>query len=82
MLIPMIKTLPRVLAFPTPNPELYFCVDESTTRKKFLAELLASESEGKYELGWCVKAIESVEEDLDRAKTWLNNNAPRKNHVL
>lgn len=78
----MIKSLPRELALPNPNPELYFCVDESTTRKKFLAELLESESEGKYELGWCVKAIESVEqEDLDSAKGWLDRNAPRtKNH--
>lgn len=78
----MIKSLPRELALPSPNPELYFCVDESTTRKKFLAELLESESEGKYELGWCVKAIESVEqEDLDSAKGWLDRNAPRtRNH--
>lgn len=78
----MIKSLPRELALSNPNPELYFCVDEATTRKKFLAELLASESEGKYELGWCVKAIESEQEDLDRAKTWLDNHAPRKNHAL
>ncbi|CAO3637227.1 unnamed protein product [Mucor hiemalis] len=82
LLIPMIKSLPRELALSNPNPELYFCVDEATTRKKFLAELLASESEGKYELGWCVRAIESEQEDLDRAKTWLDNHAPRKNHAL
>lgn len=72
----MIKSLPRELALPNPNPQLYFCVDETTTRKKFLAELLASESNGKYDLGWCVKAIENEQEDLDRAKSWLDSNAP------
>ncbi|KAG2214422.1 hypothetical protein INT47_000978 [Mucor saturninus] len=76
LLIPMIKSLPRQLALPNPSPQLYFCVDETTTRKKFLAELLASESNGKYDLGWCVKAIENEQEDLDRAKNWLNINAP------
>ncbi|KAI9363587.1 hypothetical protein BD770DRAFT_195032 [Pilaira anomala] len=78
LLIPMIKGLPRELASSNPNPELYLCVDETTTRKKFLAELLESESEGKYELGWCIKAIETENEDLDRAKSWLNQNAPTK----
>lgn len=72
----MIKNLPRQLALPNPSPQLYFCVDETITRKKFLAELLASESNGKYDLGWCVKAIEIEQEDLDRAKIWLNSNAP------
>lgn len=81
----MIKGLPRELASSNPNPELYLCVDETTTRKKFLAELLESESEGKYELGWCIKAIETENEDLDRAKSWLNQNAPtttRKTHFI
>lgn len=76
----MIKSLPRQLALPNPAPQLYFCVDETTTRKKFLAEILASESAGKYDLGWCVKAIE-IEEDLDRAKTWLDSNAPYTQHM-
>jgi hypothetical protein len=76
----MIKSLPRELALPNPNPQLYFCVDEATTRKKFLAEMLCSSLEDKYELGWCVRAIENEQEDLDRAESWLDRNAPRKNY--
>jgi hypothetical protein len=79
MLIPLIKNLPKELVKSDPQPELYFCVDESTTRKKFLAEILCDMVEHKFELGWCVKALESEQEDLDRAQTWLDRNAPRKN---
>lgn len=75
----MIKSLPKELNSVNPNPELYFCVDESVTRKKFLAELLVNQSDGKYELGWCVVAIENSQEDLDKAQLWLDRNAPRKN---
>lgn len=75
----MIKSLPKELNSFNPNPELYFCVDESVTRKKFLAELLVNQSDDKYELGWCVVAIENSQEDLDKAKLWLDRNAPRKN---
>jgi hypothetical protein len=82
LLIPMIKNLPRELNKPNPNPELYFCVDESISQKKFLADVLYNEAEDKYELGWCVKAVESEQGDLDRAKIWLDRNAPRKNHLL
>jgi hypothetical protein len=78
----MIKNLPRELNKPNPNPELYFCVDESISQKKFLADVLYNEAEDKYELGWCVKAVESEQGDLDRAKIWLDRNAPRKNHLL
>ncbi|RCH97761.1 hypothetical protein CU098_001330, partial [Rhizopus stolonifer] len=77
LLIPMIKPLPRELSLPQPNPELHLCVDETTTRKKFLAEFLM-ETTQHYELGWCVKAIEAEQEDLDRAQAWLDRNAPRK----
>lgn len=80
LLIPMIKSLPRELALPNPDPHLYFCVDEATTRKKFLAEMLCDSLNSKYELGWCVIAIENEQEDLDRAKSWLDRNAPRKNY--
>ncbi|KAK4510543.1 Tlg2-vesicle protein [Mucor velutinosus] len=79
LLIPMIKHLPKELASYNPNPELYFCVDESVTRKKALAESLASQFGGKYDLGWCVVAIESSQEDPDKARLWLDRNAPRKN---
>lgn len=76
MLIPMIKGLPRELSLPNPNPELYFCVDESTTKKRFLGEVVLNETGGKYELGWCVKAIEEEALDIDRAIAWLERNAP------
>ncbi|KAG1469755.1 hypothetical protein G6F56_003074 [Rhizopus delemar] len=78
LLIPLIKNLPQELNKANPDPQLYFCVDESISRKRLLAEVLQGE---KYELGWCVKAIENEQEDLDRAKAWLDRNAPRKNYV-
>ncbi|KAI8647502.1 ubiquitin fusion degradation protein UFD1-domain-containing protein [Parasitella parasitica] len=79
VLIPMIKNLPKELSSLNPNPELYFCVDESVTRKMFLAELLVNQVDGKYDLGWCVVALENNHEDLDKAQQWLDGNAPRKN---
>lgn len=44
-----------------------------------MAELLVNQSDGKYDLGWCVVAIENSQEDLDAAQLWLDRNAPRKN---
>ncbi|KAL0083963.1 hypothetical protein F4703DRAFT_1606168 [Phycomyces blakesleeanus] len=76
-LIPMIQPLQRQLASGI-TPTLYLCVDEATTRKKFLAEMLAESTADKYDLGWCVKALETEQEDLEKARHWLDTNAPYK----
>ncbi|RUP45744.1 ubiquitin fusion degradation protein UFD1-domain-containing protein [Jimgerdemannia flammicorona] len=76
-LIPLITSLRQALASGS-RPELYLCVDEATTRRRFLAEVLEQDLAGKYAIEWCVKGLEAEREDLDRAKTWVEGNAPRK----
>jgi hypothetical protein len=80
----MIKPLGRQLLLPNPEPDLYLCVDETTTRKKFLAQMLEENTQGKYDLEWCVKALEQENEDLNQSQTWLGRNAPskRKNPIV
>ncbi|KAI8067783.1 ubiquitin fusion degradation protein UFD1-domain-containing protein [Gongronella butleri] len=73
-LLPMIKKLRVQLAMPKPKPELDLCVDEKTTRVRFLANTLQTGSQ--YGVDWCIKALEAENEDLERAQTWLKNNAP------
>ncbi|CAO3589789.1 unnamed protein product [Absidia cylindrospora] len=77
-LIPIIKKLTVQLAMPTPRPVLNLCVGAKVTRIRFLAETLFTSSDGAYGLDWCIKALESEEEDLDRSKSWLDRNAPQK----
>ena len=76
----MIQSLQRQMKLPHPNPELYLCVDESMTRKRFLAETLEEGTTKAYSIAWCAKALDSEDEDLDRARSWLDKNAP-KQHV-
>lgn len=65
---------------PTPKPVLNLCVDQKVTRLRFLAEVLM-ENNTAYHLDWCIKALESEQEDLDRAKNWLEMNAPKRKLV-
>jgi len=58
--------------------KLWLCVDESTTRKKVLAELLFEDMKGKYAMAWCIKALEAERTDLEAAVQWLNLQAPRE----
>ncbi|KAI8143773.1 ubiquitin fusion degradation protein UFD1-domain-containing protein [Fennellomyces sp. T-0311] len=77
-LIPMIQSLQRQMNLPDPNPELYLCVDEMVTRKRFLAEMLEEGTTKKYSIAWCAKALDSEDEDLERAQHWLDANAPKQ----
>ncbi|CAO3646328.1 unnamed protein product [Cunninghamella echinulata] len=79
-LIPIIQKLTIQLQLTSPKPVLNLCVDQKVTRLKFLAETLMEEN-ASYHLDWCVKALESEQEDLDRAKNWLQMNAPRRKLV-
>ncbi|KAI8391224.1 ubiquitin fusion degradation protein UFD1-domain-containing protein [Radiomyces spectabilis] len=77
MLIPMIQSLQRELTSVHPKPELYFCVDEATSRKHFLADILVDNNANRFGIDWCIKALETENEDLDLAQRWLEANAPR-----
>lgn len=55
---------------------MYFCVDEASQKRRKLADMLASE--GIFDLAWCVAACEAESGDLDAARQWLANWAPKK----
>jgi hypothetical protein len=57
-----------------------FCVDEASQSRRSVAEMISGE--GEYQLGWCVKALEEEKGDLDRAREWLKNRAPKVNEVI
>lgn len=75
------ELLPLVSSLNQPGKHsYYFCVDEQTTRRRFLAEMLDSAAEEvPYNNGmeWRIKAIEESREDLNAAKRWLEREAPR-----
>lgn len=58
---------------------LTFCVDEAAQARKAMAEMVAAE--GEYELAWSVKALEEQHNDLGKARSWLNDRAPRIREV-
>ncbi|KAG0348758.1 hypothetical protein BG004_004225 [Podila humilis] len=51
----------------TETGKLWLCVDEGTTRKKVLAQVLFEDMQGQYALEWCVKALENERTDLEAA---------------
>ncbi|EER28318.1 hypothetical protein CPC735_061910 [Coccidioides posadasii C735 delta SOWgp] len=78
----LVKPLINAVSIPVGGQDLentsplYFCSDENNQTRRKLAELLASEA--GYELGWGVAAIQEAGGDIDRAKDWLKNWAPKK----
>lgn len=80
--LPLVKPFVDASTAVTDSP-LHFCTDEGGQRKKEKAKMLAAEYEqqmGKmgYDLVWCVGALEAEGGDLEKARTWLSNWAPRK----
>ncbi|KAK9764797.1 hypothetical protein K7432_007414 [Basidiobolus ranarum] len=60
--------------------QFYFCVDETTSRRRFLLDILLDSPEGKtYRAEYIVKALQVSGEDLDAAKQWLQEHAPHAN---
>ena len=55
---------------------MYFCVDEASQTRRKLAEMMTSE--GGYEFEWCIAALEAESGELDGARQWLQNWAPKK----
>lgn len=68
----------------TPNTApFFFCTDQTGQQRRTMAEMLAAEggvtSGGKkYDLAWCVAAVEATGGNLDKAKEWLDNWAPSR----
>ena len=54
---------------------LYLCTDETSQRKRVLAEMVAAE--GTYDIKWSVAALDGNAGDLDKARDWLANWAPK-----
>ncbi|KAL3424191.1 ubiquitin fusion degradation protein [Phlyctema vagabunda] len=55
---------------------MYFCVDDTSQKRRNLAEMLAGER--VYDLEWCVAAFEAEGGNLDSARQWLHNWAPKR----
>jgi hypothetical protein len=72
--VPLVK--PFVDAMWDLGSEMYFCTDDGSQKRRKLAEMLAGEAQ--YELEWCVAAAEAEGGNLDAARKWLNNWAPKR----
>lgn len=72
--LPKIKPLMNTL--PYHDEPMYFCVDEGSQKRRGFAELIAAEK--VYDLEWCIAACEAETGNLDAARTWLQNWAPKK----
>lgn len=64
------------------NP-LHFCVDQQSQERRVLARMLVAAADDDahddgYALEWCVLALEKEGGDLERARAWLKDWAPRK----
>jgi hypothetical protein len=77
--LPIIKPIMDELVMGR-TPDLKFCVDEASQKRRILGVMVAAE--GEYELEWCVKALEEEHNDLGKARDWLKDRAPRIGEVL
>ncbi|KAL1875736.1 hypothetical protein VTK73DRAFT_9857 [Phialemonium thermophilum] len=67
---------PLVEAVDHGEEPMHFCVDEASQKRRLLAEMLAAE--GIWDLEWCVAALEAERGDVGRARSWLEDWAPKK----
>lgn len=72
--LPLVKPLMDTMWDSREN--MYFCTDEGSQKRRRLAEMLSAEK--TYELEWCVAACEAETGNLEKARTWLQNWAPKK----
>lgn len=77
--LPKVKPVLEQLAQGHLTGNLSFCVDEAAQTRKAMAEMVAAE--GSYELAWCIKALEQEHNDLNKARGWLKDRAPKINEV-
>jgi hypothetical protein len=71
--LPMVKPLMDSLY--DHRAPVYFCVDDGSQKRRRLAEMLAAEN--IYDLEWCIAALEAEGGNLDGARGWLGNWAPK-----
>ncbi|KAJ9165741.1 Ubiquitin fusion degradation protein [Coniochaeta hoffmannii] len=74
--LPLVK--PLLDALGNSAETMHFCVDEGTQKRRKVAEMLAAE--GVWDLEWCIAALEAEGGDLTKARGWLGDWAPMKNH--
>ena len=67
---------PQVQGMLDEESKFYICVDETVQRRVFLAGMIAAE--GAFDMEWCRRAVEEAKGDLGKARTWLEQNARRK----
>lgn len=72
--LPLITPLLDI--FRETSAPMYFCVDEGSQKRRKIADMLAAE--GVYDLEWCVAACEVEGGNLDGARQWLQNWAPKR----
>lgn len=72
--LPLVKPLMDSLG--NKSTPMYFCTDEGSQRRRGVAEMLAAEK--IYDMEWCVAALEAESGNLEHARTWLVNWAPRR----
>ncbi len=72
--LPIIKPLMDTISHKT--APMYFCVDEGSQKRRTMAEMLAGE--GVFDFEWCVAAFEAEGSNLEGARTWLQNWAPKR----
>jgi hypothetical protein len=71
--MPLIKPLMDTMG--DRSKSMYFCVDEGSQKRRKLAGMLAAEK--VYDLEWCIAACEAEGGNLDSARQWLQNWAPK-----
>ncbi|RDL41708.1 uncharacterized protein BP5553_01687 [Venustampulla echinocandica] len=71
--LPMVK--PLMESYGDRTSPMYFCVDSTSQKRRKLAEILAAEKNFDFE--WCIAACEAETGNLDAARQWLQNWAPR-----
>ncbi|PQE27295.1 ubiquitin fusion degradation protein [Rutstroemia sp. NJR-2017a WRK4] len=72
--LPLIQ--PLVEKMSDRSEPIYFCTDEASQKRRNLAEMLAGEK--VWDLEWCVAACEAESGNLEKARMWLENWAPRR----
>ncbi|CAK7226348.1 hypothetical protein SEUCBS140593_006212 [Sporothrix eucalyptigena] len=77
-LLPLVKPLVAEAVTEEPNTTVHFCVDDTSQKRRAVAEMLVGQGGGVYELAWCVAAVEAEGADATKAWEWLNNWAPQQ----
>lgn len=75
MVKPIIDEIGRGL-----SSSMAFCTDEASQSRRNMASMMSGE--GNYDLEWCVKALEEEKGDVDRARDWLKDRAPRMGEAV